>query len=67
MASPLTPERQAELDNALAASEELARTGKTTRRCLRCGGELRLIDHGTLSGYEVVCEPEHRVILTARG
>jgi hypothetical protein len=67
MATPLSPEVQAEIDNAIDASEEMSRNGTTSRRCLRCGGELRLIDHGRPGGgYQIRCEREQRIILTVR-
>ena len=59
-----TPEQQAEFENALRAEEDLAFRGTTNRRCLRCGGELRMIESG--SGLQIRCEREQRVILTAR-
>jgi hypothetical protein len=65
MAIDPTPERLAEVDNADLAAEEIARDGHTTRRCLRCGGELML--ERVRGGYTVRCKAENRVVLTARG
>jgi hypothetical protein len=65
MAIDPTPETLAEVDNADLAAEEIARDGRTTRRCLRCGGEL-ILDR-VRGGYTVRCKAEDRVVLTARG
>ena len=61
----LTPDELAEIDNANAAAEELARHGRTDRRCLVCSGEL-VVEHVGAS-YLVRCTKENRVILTSRG
>jgi ssDNA-binding Zn-finger/Zn-ribbon topoisomerase 1 len=66
MASRLTPDERAEMENADAASVELVRTGTTARRCLRCGGELRVRQPKPGGGYQVVCEREQRVIIESR-
>src|SRR5205823_2520736 len=50
--------------STMSSREVLAFRGTTNRRCLRCGGELRMIESG--SGLQIRCEREQRVILTAR-
>jgi hypothetical protein len=55
----------AEAENAVLASEDLALYGATSRRCLRCDGELLLERIG--GSYLVKCKAEDRVVLTARG
>jgi hypothetical protein len=65
MATPLSPERDAEIDNAIAASEDIARTGTTERRCLRCGGPLVMDRRGT--SYAIRCANEQRNLITVRG
>jgi hypothetical protein len=62
---PPTPARVAEIENAHAAARDLATGGPTSRRCLVCGGELILEEHGT--SYLVRCKSEDRVVATARG
>jgi|GraSoiStandDraft_43_1057313.scaffolds.fasta_scaffold159253_2 hypothetical protein len=69
MATSLTPERRRESENAHKAVEEIVLTGSTKRRCLRDGGELRVIGDASLgyrTGYQVLCEREQRVIATTR-
>jgi len=61
----LSPEELAELDNAEQAASELARDGRTDRRCLKCGGTLVYEHLG--SGYRVLCKEEKRVIFNVRG
>lgn len=65
MVTDPTPEMLAEIDNAELAAEELARDGRTSRKCLRCGGPL-VVEHVGAS-YLVRCKQEGRVILTSRG
>jgi hemin uptake protein HemP len=60
-----TPEVVAEVDNAEMAAEDIARDGHTTRRCLRCGGDLIMERSG--ASYLVRCKQEGRVLLTSRG
>jgi hypothetical protein len=60
-----TSERIAEIENAHLAARDLARDGNTDRRCLTCGGELVVEEHGT--SYLVRCKQEGRVVSTARG
>ena len=60
-----TPEGLAEVDNAEFAAEDIARNGHTTRRCLRCGGDLVMERVG--ASYVVRCKQENRVVLTSRG
>lgn len=62
---PRTPEQVAETDNALDAAEDIARNGRTDRRCLACSGDL-IVEHVGAS-YLVRCAKEGRVILTSRG
>ncbi|MBZ5711963.1 hypothetical protein [Nannocystis pusilla] len=57
--------REAEVDNADAAAEEMSLQGFTHRRCSRCNGELNVNDRG--SGYTVSCETEKCLRLTFRG
>ncbi len=64
-APDLTPEELVEIDNAEAAAEELARNGRTDRRCLVCSGELVVERAG--ASYLVRCTKENRVIITSRG
>jgi hypothetical protein len=45
---------EAEYENAESAIEEWAQTGRTERRCLRCGGQFRF-DEGS-SYYRITCE-----------
>lgn len=56
---------EAEVELALAAAEEIARSGRTERRCLACGGELVMDRMG--ASYAVRCKAEDRVLLTSRG
>ena len=65
MASRLTAEERAEIDNALKAAEELAFRGHTNRRCPRDGSEFEVIDHSG-KGYEVICKLEGRIIERVR-
>ena len=51
--------------NAVKAAEELARTGKTDRRCLRCGGRFLYEEYG--AGSQLRCEGECGFKLTFRG
>ena len=60
-----TPERIAEIENAHLAARDFARDGGTARRCLVCGGELVVEEHG--ASYLVRCKQEDRVVSTARG
>jgi hemin uptake protein HemP len=60
-----TPEVLEEVDNAELAAEDIARDSRTTRRCLRCGGELVVERAG--ASYLVRCKQEGRVLLTSRG
>lgn len=55
----------AEVDNAELAAEELARNGRTSRKCLRCSGPLAVEYLG--ASYVVRCEHEGRVIFASRG
>jgi hypothetical protein len=61
----LTTERRAEIHNAEAAAEELAKSGHTDRRCLVCSGDLVVEEIG--ASYLVRCKNENRVITTSRG
>jgi len=63
----LTPEQLAEINNAEAAAEDLARDGHTSRRCLACGGELVVEERGGGSAYLVRCKSEDRVVTSGRG
>ena len=54
-----------EADNAEKALEEWERTGITSRRCRRCGGEF--IFEVTPSSYKIQCERENCFRLTFRG
>lgn len=58
-------DRELEIENANEAYLEFVKTGQTTRRCLRCGGELSIYDGKT--GYRVSCVQEQRIIITVRG
>jgi hypothetical protein len=40
MVTDPTPEMLAEIDNAELAAEDLARDGRTSRKCPRCSGSL---------------------------
>ena len=55
MGMPSSVSLQDELQNATLAEEDIARTGTTQRRCLRCGGELRVVEKGN-GAYVVRCE-----------
>jgi phosphoribosyl-dephospho-CoA transferase len=65
MDTSVTRARLAEIDNADAAAEDLARHGRTDRRCLVCAGEFVVEECG--AAYRVRCKNENRVILAARG
>ena len=65
MDTDLSPEVLAEVDNAELAAEDIARDSRTTRRCLRCGGELIVERAG--ASYLVRCKQKGRVLLTSRG
>jgi hypothetical protein len=65
MAIDPSPEEIAEAENADLAAEDLAFNRETTRRCLRCNGELLLERMG--GSYLIRCKNENRVVLTARG
>jgi hemin uptake protein HemP len=65
MGTDLTLEAPAEVNNAELAAEDVARDSRTTRRCLRCGGELIVERAG--ASYLVRCKQEGRVLLTSRG
>lgn len=54
-----------EFENALRAAEDVARTGKTDRTCLRCGRALSIEFVG--ASCRVVCDSEGRVIFSLRG
>jgi hypothetical protein len=60
-----TPERVAEFENAQVAAEDITRRGETDRRCLTCGGELVMEEHGT--SYLIRCKKEDRIISKLRG
>lgn len=47
------------------AARDLSATGRTGRRCLRCGGELAIEVRGT--SYRVWCRGEGIVLMTSRG
>lgn len=50
----LEVDREDELENAHEAVLELRSTGKTERRCLKCGGRFLFYDGG--SGFRIWCE-----------
>lgn len=54
-----------EYENAEKAFEEFQKTGKTDRRCLRCGSKLLFYDGG--SGYKIWCDRKDCFQMTARG
>lgn len=56
---------EAECDNAEAAFAEFEKIGSTTKRCLRCGGNLLFEEHP--SGYKIWCEKENCFQMTSRG
>ena len=58
------PIEEEQYQNAIKAAEELARSGKTDRRCLRCGGRFVYQEYG--AGAELRCE-ECDFKLTFRG
>jgi hypothetical protein len=60
-----SPAEVAETENALDAAEDIARRGRTDRRCLVCSGEL-IVEHIGAS-YLVRCQKENRAIVTSRG
>lgn len=60
-----TTNREREFENAEKALEEWEKTGKTDRRCLRCGGEFRF--YSAPSGYKVWCKRENCFVMTVRG
>lgn len=55
----------AEMENAELAWAEVEQTGKTARRCLRCGGEYQFQDAG--SGYKIQCKTPACFVVTVRG
>lgn len=65
MSETSEPREEEQYQNAVKAAEELARTGKTERRCLRCGGRFLYQEFGAAS--EIRCEDECGFKLTFRG
>jgi hypothetical protein len=65
MDTKLTPQELAEIENALAAAEQIERNGRTDLRCIVCAGELVVERVG--ASYLVRCTKEDRVIFTSRG
>ena len=65
MTADVSPDRQAEVENALDAAEELSHLGHTRRVCLVCGNALVVEVVG--ASYRVICSLERRVIVTSRG
>jgi len=65
MSETSEPREEELYQNAVKAAEELARTGKTDRRCLRCGGRFLYEEFG--AGSKIRCEDECGLELTFRG
>ncbi|WP_438447889.1 hypothetical protein [Gorillibacterium sp. sgz5001074] len=55
----------AELENVNKATEELDKTGDTSRKCLRCNGKLIYIRNG--NSYKVKCTTDNCLCLSFRG